>query len=101
MSQPPSPLIIHDPSIRLVARGILEGSKRPFFAHAVPFFGHVAQLYSLKKTSHGQKITLFSPLVDPAQQVNSIFPFWKLVFDAHSTAGKAVMYLILIARVFT
>ena len=55
--------------IRLVARGIIKGSKRPFFAHTVPFFGHIARLYSLKKPSYGQKMTLFSPLADPAQQV--------------------------------
>ena len=55
--------------IRLVARGIIKGSKRPFFAHTVPFFGHIARLYSLKKPSYGQKMTLFSLLADPAQQV--------------------------------
>ena len=54
--------------IRLVARGIIAGSKRPFFAHTVPFFGHIARLYSLKKPSCGQKRTLFSLLADPSQQ---------------------------------
>jgi hypothetical protein len=39
--------------IRLVAKGIIEGSKRPFFSHTVPFFGHIARLYSLKKPSYG------------------------------------------------
>jgi hypothetical protein len=38
---------------RLIARGIIEGSKRPFFIHTVPFFGHIAPLYSLKKPSCG------------------------------------------------
>jgi hypothetical protein len=68
-----------DESIRLVARGkvtnrlvsrrIIEGSKRPFFAHTVPFFGHIAPLYSLKKPSCGQKMTLFSLPSNPSQQV--------------------------------
>ena len=35
--------------IGLVARGIIEGSKRPFYIHTVPFFGHIAPLYSLKR----------------------------------------------------
>ena len=39
--------------IRLVARGIIKGAKRPFFAHTVPFFGHLRQLDSLKKPSYG------------------------------------------------
>ena len=39
--------------IRLVARGIIEGAKRPFFSHTAPFFGHIARLYSLKKPSCG------------------------------------------------
>jgi hypothetical protein len=40
---------------RLVARGIIKGSKRLFFAHTTPFFGHIAPLYSLKKPSCGQR----------------------------------------------
>ena len=34
-----------------------------------PFFGHLRQLDSLKKPSCGQKMTLFSHLADPSQQV--------------------------------
>ncbi len=54
---------------RLVARGIIAGSKRPFSSHTAPFCGHIAGLYSHKKPSRGKKMTLFSHLADPSQQV--------------------------------
>jgi hypothetical protein len=56
-------------NIRLVARGIIEGSKRSFSSHTAPFCGHIAGLYSHKKPSRGKKMTLFSHLADPSQQV--------------------------------
>ena len=65
----PSSLTPRNKCNRLVARGIIERSKRPFFAHTVPFFSHIDRLYSLKKPSCGQKMTLFSLLADPSQQV--------------------------------
>jgi hypothetical protein len=49
--------------------GVIEGAKRLFSSHFVPFSGQIAGLFSLKKPSSGKKIALFSHFADPPKQV--------------------------------
>jgi hypothetical protein len=50
------------PIIRLVATGVIEGLKRLFSSHFVPFFGQIAGLFSLKKAFKWKENSSFFPM---------------------------------------